>query len=140
MPLARALISSLILAALGIVAYIVFKPDDVRVNVTGAPLVDVIVPTLSPEQMIGETAFNARCAVCHGKNAAGQSDVAPPLVHIIYEPNHHGDESFYRAATQGVQSHHWTFGDMAPVQGITNPEMQSIITYVRALQRANGIN
>jgi len=106
----------------------------------GAALAKVIVPTLSGNAILGETAFNAKCAVCHGKNAAGQNGVAPPLVHPFYRVGHHNDAAIVRAARNGVRSHHWTFGDMPPVQGLTMGELKSIIVYIRVLQRANGIN
>jgi hypothetical protein len=73
-------------------------------------------------------------------NAAGQDGVAPPLVHIIYEPSHHGDESFQRAVAMGVRGHHWPFGDMPPVGGITRADVKMITFYIRELQLANGIN
>tara|TARA_R110000751_G_scaffold64680_2_gene132769 strand:+ start:1038 stop:1472 length:435 start_codon:yes stop_codon:yes gene_type:complete len=108
---------------------------------TGAPLADVILPdTLSQNAQIGQRAYEVNCAACHGANAAGQEGVAPPLVHKIYEPGHHGDESFQRAAAMGVQAHHWRFGDMPPVEGITRADVSFIIAYIRELQRANGIN
>ncbi|MEE9313033.1 MAG: cytochrome c [Rhizobiaceae bacterium] len=107
---------------------------------TGAPLVAVTVPTLSADDKLGETAFNENCATCHGENAAGQDGVAPPLVHKIYEPNHHGDMAFVMAAKRGTRQHHWRFGNMPPQPQVTEEEMIKIITYVRTLQRANGIN
>jgi mono/diheme cytochrome c family protein len=108
----------------------------------GAPLVEVIVPKeLSAQARIGETYFNAVCASCHGANAAGQDGVAPPLVHRIYEPSHHGDIAFVMAARNGVRSHHWPFGNMPPVkQHLTDAELGAIVEYVRELQRASGIN
>jgi len=106
----------------------------------GPPLVTVVVPELGADARAGEAAYNARCASCHGVDAAGQDGVAPPLVHRIYEPGHHGDQSFLVAAQVGVRAHHWRFGDMPPVDGITKTEVASIIAYVRALQRANGIH
>lgn len=109
--------------------------------VKGAALADVIVPeALSQNAQIGERAYAANCASCHGANAAGQDGIAPPLVHVIYEPNHHGDESFQRAAAVGVQSHHWRFGNMPAVDGITRGDVTMIIAYIRELQSANGIN
>nr|WP_240514048.1 cytochrome c [Amylibacter kogurei] len=96
------------------------------------------IPTLTGAAVMGKTFFDAKCALCHGANASGTEN-GPPLVHIIYEPNHHGDESFLRAASQGVRAHHWQFGDMPPVEGITQGEVKQIIAYVRSLQRANGI-
>jgi len=106
-----------------------------------AALAKVLVPdVLSQNAQIGERAFVANCAACHGANAAGQDGVAPPLIHKIYEPSHHGDESFQRAAALGVRAHHWTFGNMAPVEGVTRGDVTFVIAYIRELQRANGIN
>ncbi len=107
----------------------------------GPAMVDVIVPqTLSANAEIGKTAFEAKCAVCHGLNAAGQDGMAPPLVHKIYEPSHHGDAAFLLAARNGVRAHHWRFGNMPPVEGVTDGDVKMIVAYVRELQRANGIN
>ena len=40
---------------------------------------------------------------------------------------------------KGVQAHHWPFGDMPPVPGITKRSMDKIDPHVRWLQRENGI-
>ena len=107
----------------------------------GAAIVDIAVPEdLSEKAKIGKVAFDAKCASCHGANAVGQEGVAPPLVHIIYEPSHHADEAFQRAVAGGVRSHHWRFGDMPPVDGLTRGDVGMIVAYIRELQRANGIN
>ena len=120
-------------------AYYLMSPDNTIQ--AGQPIVTVELPQeFSVAAKLGETAFGVRCAACHGVNAVGQVGIAPPLVHKIYEPSHHGDASFMRAAFVGVPSHHWPFGDMPPVEGITEPEMLDIITYVRELQRKNGIH
>ncbi|MZR15185.1 c-type cytochrome [Maritimibacter sp. DP07] len=106
----------------------------------GEPMVRVTVPeTLSPQAKIGETAFTAICADCHGENAAGKMGYGPPLVHKIYEPSHHGDMAFQLAVQRGVVSHHWRFGNMPPQDGLTQGDVKSIVAYVRELQRANGI-
>lgn len=121
--------------------YVLLKKEDsppVEATV-GAPLVAVKVPTLTGGALKGEALFNANCASCHGKNAAGRNGNGPPLVHKIYEPNHHADGAFYLAAMRGVRAHHWTFGDMPPVEGIKEEQVASILTYVRTLQRENGI-
>ncbi len=107
--------------------------------VRGAAMVQVSVPALEGAALIGERVFNAKCAVCHGRNAAGQQGIAPPLVHKIYEPGHHGDGAFMLAARTGVRAHHWRFGDMPPVEGVTDAEIDAIVAYVRALQKASGI-
>lgn len=105
-----------------------------------ASIVDVAVPeSLGAQAQMGKRAFEAKCAECHGVNAAGQEGVAPPLVHKIYEPSHHGDAAFLLAAQNGVRSHHWPFGNMPPVEGITAASVKDIVAYVRELQRNNGI-
>ena len=135
------------IAFAGVMAYVLWPLADrggqesAESNTAGAALAEVVLPdSLSENAQIGKAAFEAKCASCHGTNAAGQDNVAPPIVHVIYEPSHHGDESFQRAAALGVQAHHWRFGNMPPVEGITRGDVSMIITYIRELQRANGIN
>ena len=95
-------------------------------------------PAKAPEEFQqGETKFNANCARC-GQQAAGTTQ-GPPLVHKIYEPNHHGDIAFQRAAANGVRAHHWKFGDMPKIEGVTPADVEQIIQYVRWLQRQAGI-
>ena len=86
----------------------------------------------------GERLFNANCASCHGLEAAG-TDNGPPLVHLYYAPGHHNDDSFRRAVRNGVQQHHWFFGDMPPLPNVSDDEIEQTIRYVRETQRANGI-
>lgn len=107
---------------------------------SGKPLISVSVPDLSGAAKEGEIAFNNNCSSCHGANAAGQDGIAPPLIHKIYEPNHHGDQAFILAAKNGVRAHHWPFGNMPPIPGASRSDLRKIISYVRTLQRANGIN
>ncbi len=100
--------------------------------------VAVRVPTLSAKAELGRTAFEKTCMACHGKNAAGTRS-GPPLVHKVYEPNHHSDTAFHRAVRKGVRAHHWPFGNMAPVADVKPAQVDLIVRYVRELQRANGI-
>ena len=97
------------------------------------------IPDFTEVAQAGKRAFEETCAECHGKNAAG-TGIGPPLVHEIYEPGHHADLAFQLAARQGVRAHHWPFGDMPPVEGVTEREVAAITQYVRELQRANGID
>ncbi|MHA7774568.1 c-type cytochrome [Roseibium sp. M-1] len=106
----------------------------------GAALVAVTVPQLSGDAQAGAALFAENCAACHGDNAAGREGSGPPLVHKIYEPNHHADGAFFMAAARGVRAHHWSFGDMPPVETVGETDVTKIVAYVRALQRANGIN
>lgn len=106
----------------------------------GSAIVSVkLPPELSGNAQLGKTIFDAKCATCHGENAAGQNGVAPPLIHKFYRPGHHGDAAFLNAAVNGVRAHHWTFGDMPPVEGITPAEVKLIVRYIRELQKTNGI-
>jgi mono/diheme cytochrome c family protein len=115
-------------------------PPDTSGIAEGAPIVQVALPeTLGELETIGKRAYEGVCAACHGVNAAGQNGVAPPLVHITYEPGHHGDESFWRATQMGVQAHHWQFGNMPAIEGLTRADVKAITAYIRALQRENGI-
>lgn len=105
----------------------------------GAAMVKVQRPELSQVALQGETLFRANCATCHGDNADGRDGLGPPLVHKIYEPGHHSDGSFFLAAAQGVRAHHWRFGNMPPVDTVSQDEVGKIVVYVRSLQRTNGI-
>jgi len=131
------------IAALTLFAYWQSRtPDQVMPTETtvGGAIVAVEVPNIEGNAAIGKRIFDSSCAACHGANAAGTNGLAPPLVHKIYEPGHHADEAFQRAAANGVKAHHWPFGDMPPVSGLTRGDVSMIITYVRELQRANGIH
>lgn len=94
--------------------------------------------TFTAEALQGGELFKSHCQKCHGVNGSG-TDRGPPLVHLIYEPSHHSDESFYRAVVQGVTPHHWPYGNMPPVPDVSREEVSKIILYVRELQVANGI-
>lgn len=87
----------------------------------------------------GKRLFEGNCASCHGQDLAGTKQ-GPPLVHKIYEPSHHSDASFQVAARYGTRAHHWGFGDMPPVEGVSANEVAHIIAYVRAQQRRAGIH
>ncbi len=86
----------------------------------------------------GEALFNANCSKCHGVRGTG-TDKGPPLVHRIYHPNHHSDLSFQWAVERGATAHHWRFGNMPPIKGLTRQDVDLIIKYVRDLQKDAGI-
>ena len=90
------------------------------------------------QQQDGAQPFADNCARCHGAMADG-TDTGPPLVHRLYEPGHHADFAFQSAAKNGVIAHHWDFGDMPPVAGVSEDEVTQIIAYIRDLQREGGI-
>ena len=94
---------------------------------------------LSPRAEQGRMAFNANCAICHGRDAKG-GEGGPPLIHKIYEPSHHADGAFRLAAQRGVRQHHWKFGDMPAQPHVAAEDLEDIIVYIREAQRAVGIN
>lgn len=98
----------------------------------------LVVPAFTAEAQAGALLFATNCAACHGTNATG-TDQGPPLVHEIYAPGHHPNSAFQRAVSQGVMGHHWSFGNMSPVSGVSRREVTKITAYVRELQGANGI-
>lgn len=87
---------------------------------------------------MGNKKYQENCAVCHGQSLQG-TKTGPPLLHPFYKPSHHADFTFYRAALKGVQAHHWEFGDMPPVAGITREDMDSIVPFIRWYQREKGL-
>ncbi len=95
-------------------------------------------PGLMPNPAQGKRLFDKSCAACHGLNLKG-SDKGPPFLHPVYEPSHHGDASFQAAVRYGVRAHHWKFGDMPPVQGVSADDVAHITAYVRQQQRLVGI-
>ena len=82
----------------------------------------------------GKNLFDENCGSCHGLQLNG-SDKGPPLIHGLYRPSHHGDAAFYRAALQGIRAHHWPFGDMPPVPGMTREKMDNILPNIRYYQQ-----
>lgn len=86
----------------------------------------------------GEELFNSYCATCHGERGRG-TDIGPPLLHRIYHPDHHGDQSFHFAAQRGVIAHHWRFGNMPKIEDLNEGYVNEIVAHVRWLQRQAGI-
>ena len=93
---------------------------------------------VAPDADNGAALFAASCALCHGERGVG-TQTGPPLVHQIYEPGHHSDDSFRNAMKNGVVSHHWNFGNMPARPELSDGDIEDIIAYVRAIQREAGI-
>lgn len=132
-------------AVAAIAAYVIIDsisdtPSQSVATPDGAAMVQIQLPPLEGNAAIGQRIFDNACSTCHGTNAVGKEGAGPPLIHVIYEPNHHGDEAFQRAVALGVKSHHWRFGDMPPVAGLTRGDVAMVIAYIRQVQRANGIH
>ena len=85
----------------------------------------------------GETLFQANCSSCHGTDARG-TDKGPSFLSIVYEPSHHSDAAFLLAVRNGTPQHHWPFGDMEPVEGLSDDDVAAITAFVREVQRTEG--
>ncbi len=103
-----------------------------------ADAADDKAPKVPFQYALGYQKYQNMCTVCHGKWGEGTKS-GPPLMHPFYKPSHHNDASFYRAALRGVKAHHWKFGDMPPISGATQKDMDAIVPYVRWLQREKGV-
>jgi mono/diheme cytochrome c family protein len=86
----------------------------------------------------GEQKFTTHCSRCHGVGGVGTNQ-GPTFLHKVYEPNHHGDVAFQRAAANGVKAHHWQFGDMPKIDAVKPEDVDDIVKYVRWLQKQAGI-
>ena len=91
------------------------------------------------EHQVGAILFATSCSPCHGTNATGTTQ-GPPLVHDYYRPGHHADAAFLVAVQRGVIAHHWRFGNMPPVPGMTSKDVADVTAFVRWLQRQAGID
>ena len=85
----------------------------------------------------GAAIYQARCASCHGGDLRG-TDMGPSQLSIVYEPNHHGDDSYRSAIRSGARQHHWDFGDMPVVEDITDDQIERVITHIRSQQQDLG--
>ena len=85
----------------------------------------------------GVQVYASGCASCHGADLRG-TDKGPSHLSIVYEPNHHSDDSFRSAIANGSPQHHWGFGDMEPVGGLSDEDIDAVIAFVRSEQQQQG--
>ena len=86
----------------------------------------------------GPSLYAQACASCHGADLAG-TDAGPPFLDAVYRAGHHADVAFLLAVRRGARSHHWDFGNMPPVEGLTDEQVAAIVQFVRERQVAAGI-
>jgi len=127
----RLAMTGLAVAAAAVAVYLFVAPD-------GPDGGEVVIPALSDSGARGQVAYGRYCASCHGAKADG-TDKGPPLIDRVYHPGHHGDASFVTATRRGARGHHWPFGDMKPVEGVSDAELADLIAFIREVQHANGI-
>lgn len=92
----------------------------------------------STDASTGADLYEASCASCHGADLRGTSQ-GPPHLSQVYAPDHHPDEWFRAAISQGSRAHHWNFGDMPPIAGLDDDEIDLVIAYVREQQQIHGL-
>ena len=85
----------------------------------------------------GATVYAENCASCHGADLRGTAQ-GPSQLSIVYEPNHHSDDSYRAAIRNGAPQHHWAFGNMPAIQGITDDEIELVIQFIRQQQETLG--
>jgi len=99
---------------------------------------EVDIPIQDPDLVAaGEELYAAKCAECHGADLRG-TDKGPSHLSEVYEPGHHGDGAFLFAVQAGSRAHHWSFGDMPPVEGLSTEDVEAIVAFVREQQRIHG--
>lgn len=99
---------------------------------------DTGIPVQNPQLVeTGAALYEATCAECHGADLRG-TDTGPSHLSRVYEPGHHGDAAFFLAVLQGSRQHHWRFGDMEPIDGLTQADVEAIVAFVRETQRIEG--
>ncbi len=86
----------------------------------------------------GQTLFRQTCAVCHGIDLQGTNQ-GPPFLDRLYHPSHHSDAAFRLAVQRGVIAHHWPFGNMPKIEGLSDAQVEAIIAYVRGQQQQAGL-
>lgn len=120
--------------ALLLVALAACGPGDAQTSMPDGSAIPIQDPDLVA---VGEPLYQEHCASCHGADLRG-TDRGPSHLSVVYEPGHHGDAAFFLAARTGVVQHHWDFGDMPPVEGLSDPELEAIVAFVREQQRVHG--
>jgi len=96
-------------------------------------------PAVTYEGLDGASLYSQACARCHGVDLTGTNQ-GPPFLDATYTPGHHADASFLLAARGGAPSHHWNFGPMPPVPGLSDEQIEAIVDFVRTQQRAAGFD
>jgi mono/diheme cytochrome c family protein len=85
----------------------------------------------------GSELYAEACASCHGADLRG-TERGPSHLSEVYEPGHHGDAAFLLAVRRGVTPHHWSFGPMPPIDGLSDSEVEALVAFVRDVQRREG--
>ena len=91
----------------------------------------------TPDLAAGQTLYMTHCASCHGSDLRGTNQ-GPSHLSEVYEPGHHSDAAFLLAVRVGTPEHHWRFGAMKPIEGLSEDDVAAITAFVREQQRIHG--
>lgn len=104
----------------------------------GSPADEIGVSPPDPGLLeAGALLYAENCAQCHGADLRG-TDQGPSFLSEVYEPGHHGDGAFMLAVMNGVAPHHWQYGPMPPIEGLSPEDVDSIVAFVRDRQQTEG--
>jgi mono/diheme cytochrome c family protein len=99
---------------------------------------DFAVPAQDAELVAaGEAIYQATCSSCHGSDLRGTGQ-GPSHLSAVYRPSHHSDAAFLLAVKVGAAEHHWRFGAMDPIPGLTDEDIAAVTAFVRDRQRNEG--
>ena len=107
--------------------------DVSRAAAPGTPLVATADPSIDAGRL-----FAANCARCHGGDMKGTAD-GPSLLDRAYLLIFHPDEEYIRAVLEGVPAHHWEYGDMPRIEGLSRADAIALTAHIRAAQRSAGL-
>ena len=86
----------------------------------------ILIPNLSWAED-GAALFKAKCAACHGADAAGKPAMKAPSL-ISDEEKKKSDDDLAKAIA-GTAKH------PAPVKGVSADDAKAIVSYIRTLQK-----
>jgi len=99
----------------------------------------VTIPELTPAGERGRAVFAQACQDCHGVDGSGGSRNGPPLIHPMYRADQYPDFVLKQVIRNGKREKNWRFGAMAPVENLTESQIDDVTTFIRAAQVASGI-
>ena len=117
-----------LLIGISVLAAVLTDSDSIIVDLT----------TVDTRGVDGASIFANSCAQCHGADLRGTAS-GPPLLDAIYRPAHHPNAAIITAIRIGSRQHHWPFGAMAPIEGLSTAQIAAVIEFIREQQRAVGI-
>jgi mono/diheme cytochrome c family protein len=99
----------------------------VMLVMTIAAALFILIPNLSWAADDGTSLYKAKCAACHGADAAGKPAAKIPSL-VSDESKKKSDDDFAKAITE-------TTKHPGPVKSLSPDQAKAIVTYIRSLQK-----